>query len=169
MFIRQLTYLTALDKRRRFGCAAQSCHVSQPALSNAIRELKRELGITIIKRNRTFEGITPEGERVILWARQMLASLEGLRQEAELVRSVAPCRRNMRERASARTRSPRSMPRMSVWSGCRATRNLPCSRRPGASRQISTFRPFSTNRKALGPDNPQLSSGLVKRLDPTGR
>ena len=88
MFIRQLNYLIALDTHRHFGRAAESCHVSQPALSNAIRELEQELGITIIKRNRTFQGITPEGERVILWARQMLASLDGLRQEADLVRSV---------------------------------------------------------------------------------
>ncbi|OZI38100.1 hypothetical protein CAL29_07085 [Bordetella genomosp. 10] len=88
MFIRQLTYLIALDKHRHFGRAAESCHVSQPALSNGIRELERELGITIVKRNRTFEGITPEGERVIQWVRQVLASLEGLRQEADLVRSV---------------------------------------------------------------------------------
>ncbi|CAB3839516.1 LysR family transcriptional regulator [Achromobacter anxifer] len=88
MFIRQLSYLLALDKYRHFGRAAESCHVSQPALSNGIRELERELGITIIKRNRTFEGITPEGERVIQWVRQVVASLEGLRQEADLVRSV---------------------------------------------------------------------------------
>lgn len=88
MFIRQLSYLLALDKYRHFGRAAESCHVSQPALSNGIRELERELGITIIKRNRSFEGITPEGERVIQWVRQVVASLEGLRQEADLVRSV---------------------------------------------------------------------------------
>ena len=88
MFMRQLTYLIALDKRRHFGRAADNCHVSQPALSNAIKELERELGITVVKRNRTFEGITLEGERVILWARQILASLEALRQDAELVRSV---------------------------------------------------------------------------------
>ncbi|GGH64479.1 LysR family transcriptional regulator [Comamonas phosphati] len=88
MFIRQLHYLIALDKYRHFGRAAESCHVSQPALSNGIRELERELGITIIRRNRSFEGITPEGERVIQWVRQMLASLEGLKQEAELIRSV---------------------------------------------------------------------------------
>lgn len=88
MFMRQLTYLVALDKHRHFGRAAKSCHVSQPALSNGISELERELGITIIKRNRVFQGITSEGERVLAWARQVLASLEGLRQEAELVRSV---------------------------------------------------------------------------------
>jgi len=88
MFIRQLNYLIALDKHRHFGRAAESCHVCQPALSNGIKELERELGITIIKRNRAFEGITPEGERVITWVRQVLASMEGLRQEADLVRSV---------------------------------------------------------------------------------
>jgi len=88
MFMRQLHYLIALDKHRHFGKAAESCHVSQPALSNGIRELEDELGITIIKRNRSFQGITPEGERVIHWARQMLASLDGLRQEANLIRTV---------------------------------------------------------------------------------
>ena len=36
MFMRQLTYLIALDKHRHFGRAADSCHVSQPALSNAL-------------------------------------------------------------------------------------------------------------------------------------
>lgn len=88
MFMRQLSYLIALDKHRHFGRAAESCHVSQPALSTAISELERELGITIIRRNRAFQGITPEGERVLAWARRVLVSLEGLRQEAELVRSV---------------------------------------------------------------------------------
>lgn len=88
MFIRQLHYLIALDTHRHFRRAAESCHVSQPALSNGLRELERELGITIIRRNRSFEGITPEGERVVQWVRQMLASLEGLRQEADLIRSV---------------------------------------------------------------------------------
>ncbi len=88
MFMRQLAYLVALDKHRHFGRAADSCHVSQPALSNGISELERELGMVIVKRNRSFQGITPEGERVIAWARQVLASLDGLRQEAELVRNV---------------------------------------------------------------------------------
>ncbi|KVS36345.1 hypothetical protein WK35_03190 [Burkholderia vietnamiensis] len=88
MFIRQLNYLIALDRYRHFGRAAEACHVSQPALSNGLRELERELGITIVKRNRSFEGITPEGERVIVWVQQVLASLEGLKQEADLVRSV---------------------------------------------------------------------------------
>lgn len=88
MFMRQLVYLVALDRHRHFARAAEHCHVSQPALSAGLAELERELGITIIKRNRSFQGITPEGERVLAWAHQMLASLEGLKQEAALVRNV---------------------------------------------------------------------------------
>jgi DNA-binding transcriptional LysR family regulator len=88
MFMRQLTYLIALDKHRHFGRAAESCHVSQPALSTGISELERELGITIIKRNRSFRGVTPEGERVIAWARQMLESLQATTPNLELKGTV---------------------------------------------------------------------------------
>lgn len=88
MFMRQLVYLVALDRHRHFARAAESCHVSQPALSAGLADLERELGITIIRRNRSFQGITPEGERVLAWAHQVLASLDGLKQEAAMVREV---------------------------------------------------------------------------------
>ena len=64
MFPRQLEYLVALDRERHFGRAAAACHVSQPALSEAIRSLERELGVPLVVRGRRFEGLTPEGERV---------------------------------------------------------------------------------------------------------
>lgn len=89
MFVRQLEYLVALAEHKHFAHAAESCWVSQPALSAGIRQLENELGITIILRDRRFQGFTPEGERVLAWARQTLASLEGLRQEAALAQSVA--------------------------------------------------------------------------------
>lgn len=89
MFVRQLHYLVALAEHRHFAHAAEACWVSQPALSAGIRQLERELGIMIILRDRRFQGFTPEGERVLVWARQTLASLEGLRQEAALAQVVA--------------------------------------------------------------------------------
>lgn len=89
LFNRQLTYLVALAQHRHFGLAAESCQVTQPALSAGLRELEKELGITIIRRDRRFIGFTPEGERVLAWARQTLASMDGLRQEAELAKSAA--------------------------------------------------------------------------------
>ncbi|MFT8712857.1 LysR family transcriptional regulator [Komagataeibacter rhaeticus] len=89
MFLRQLTYLIALDRYRHFSRAAESCGVSQPALSAAIRQLESELGITIIRRTRRFNGLTDEGRRVLDWARQTLAALDGLRQEAAFAQQVA--------------------------------------------------------------------------------
>ncbi|ATA21549.1 DNA-binding transcriptional LysR family regulator [Gibbsiella quercinecans] len=89
MFLRQLHYLLALAEHQHFAQAAESCWVSQPSLSVAIRQLERELGITIIKRDRRFQGFTPEGERVLAWARQTLSSLDGLKQEAALAQAVA--------------------------------------------------------------------------------
>lgn len=89
MFLRQLTYLLALDRFHHFSRAAEACGVSQPALSAGIRQLEAELGITIIQRNRRFFGLTAEGERVLAWARQTLAALDGLRQEAALAQDMA--------------------------------------------------------------------------------
>ncbi|WP_369989550.1 LysR family transcriptional regulator [Pseudomonas xanthosomatis] len=82
MFIRQLNYLVALAREKHFGRAAQACHVSQPALSGAIRSIEEELGIVIVQRGRRFEGFTQDGERVLAWARRVLADCEGLRQDA---------------------------------------------------------------------------------------
>ncbi|MCX2561389.1 LysR substrate-binding domain-containing protein [Acetobacter farinalis] len=89
MFLRQLTYLIALDRYRHFSRAAESCGVSQPALSAGVRQLENELGITIIQRNRRFYGLTEEGKRVLLWARQTLAALDGLKQEAAFAQDIA--------------------------------------------------------------------------------
>ncbi|ACI51427.1 transcriptional regulator, LysR family [Gluconacetobacter diazotrophicus PA1 5] len=88
MFLRQLTYLIALDQFRHFSRAAESCGVSQPALSAGIRQLENELGVAIIHRNRRFHGLTDEGRRVLVWAKQTLAALDGLRQEAAFARDV---------------------------------------------------------------------------------
>jgi DNA-binding transcriptional LysR family regulator len=51
-------------------------------LSQAIRSLEEELGVAIVQRGRRFLGFTPEGERILAWARHSLAALSGLRQEA---------------------------------------------------------------------------------------
>lgn len=82
MLIRQLHYLVALARERHFGRAAEACNVSQPALSGGIRSIENELGVAIVRRGRRFEGFTPEGERVLAWARRILTDCESLRQEA---------------------------------------------------------------------------------------
>lgn len=82
MFIRQLKYLVTLAEVRHFARAAEACHVSQPALSTAIRNLEKELDLTLVRRGRRYEGLTEEGERVVGWAQHLLASYTAMRQEA---------------------------------------------------------------------------------------
>jgi DNA-binding transcriptional LysR family regulator len=88
MFIRQLEYLVTLARERHFARAAEVCHVSQPALSSAIRSLEKELGVMIVQRGRRFLGLTLEGERVLVWAQQTLASLSHMREDASLAKST---------------------------------------------------------------------------------
>ena len=59
-----LKYLLALDDHRHFGRAALACHVTQPALSNAIKALEKSFGAAIVVRGRNFAGFTAEGERI---------------------------------------------------------------------------------------------------------
>jgi DNA-binding transcriptional LysR family regulator len=81
MLLRQLEYLVALAREGHFSRAAQACHVSQPSLSAAIRKLEHELDVPIVRRGNRYDGLTPEGERVLAWAHRILAECEELRQD----------------------------------------------------------------------------------------
>jgi DNA-binding transcriptional LysR family regulator len=87
MFIRQLEYLVTLAREKHFAKAAEACHVSQPALSSAIRGLEKELGVMIVQRGRRYLGLTLEGERVLAWAQQTLSSLSHMREDASTAKS----------------------------------------------------------------------------------
>ena len=76
-----LRYLVALNEHRHFARAAQACHITQPALSNALRALEAEFGAVIVRRGRVFGGLTPEGEQVLATALSMLKAEEALRQD----------------------------------------------------------------------------------------
>ena len=75
-----LHYLVALHHHKHFGRAAKACHVTQPALSNAIRALEQDYGCTIVKRGRAFESFTPEGEQIFQTAQRVLHEQELLQQ-----------------------------------------------------------------------------------------
>ena len=80
-----LRYLAALDEHKHFGRAALACHITQPALSNALRALDEEFGTAIVKRGRSFGGFTAEGERVLASAQRMLHERELLQQDLNSV------------------------------------------------------------------------------------
>jgi DNA-binding transcriptional LysR family regulator len=78
-----MRYLVALSEHKHFGRAAQACHITQPALSNAIRALELELGATIVRRDRHFVGLTNEGERVLASSQLILREQALLMQELQ--------------------------------------------------------------------------------------
>ena len=81
MDIRQLRYLVALARERHFARAAESCGVAQPTLSAGLRHLEEDLGVLVVERGNRFKGLTPEGERVLVWAQRILADCNSLEQE----------------------------------------------------------------------------------------
>lgn len=86
MFIRQMTYLVALGREKHFGRAADICNVTQSTLSAGLKALERELDMRLVIREPRFMGFTPEGERVVEWAAQIIADYESLRQDVEVFR-----------------------------------------------------------------------------------
>ncbi len=61
MVLRQLMYVVALAREQHFARAAESCHVSQPTLSAAIRQLEEELGVLLVDRHRAWALRTSAG------------------------------------------------------------------------------------------------------------
>jgi DNA-binding transcriptional LysR family regulator len=89
MNIRHSRFLVALSREGHYGRAATSCNVTPPTLSEAIRQLERELAVPLIDRNgRRFGELTPEGGRILGWAQEILANEDALRQELGEIRGA---------------------------------------------------------------------------------
>ena len=85
--IDRLEMFIALANERHFGRAAEVCGVTQPTLSSAIRQLEDQLGVQLVFRGSRFQGLTPEGERVLERARAIVGDMRALRSEMKAVRS----------------------------------------------------------------------------------
>ncbi|MDX6280269.1 MAG: hypothetical protein QOH03_1340 [Kribbellaceae bacterium] len=76
---RQLEYLVAIAETGGITAAAARCQVSQSAVSLAIGELERALGVTLVLRgSRRGTGLTPAGQQVVADGRKVLAALSEL-------------------------------------------------------------------------------------------
>jgi DNA-binding transcriptional LysR family regulator len=82
----RLEMFIALASERHFGRAAEKCGISQPSLSAALKQLEGELGVQLVVRGSRFEGLTPEGARVLDWAKRIVADTRTLRDEMRNVR-----------------------------------------------------------------------------------
>src|SRR5450432_1069054 len=79
MVLRQLEYFIALAREKHFGRAAEACHVSQPTLSAAIRQLEEDLGAPLIERGHKFHGLTSQGRAALEHAHRILAEADIMR------------------------------------------------------------------------------------------
>lgn len=85
--IDKLEMFIALAAERHFGRAAEQVGVTQPTLSSAIRQLEDQLGVQLVFRGSRFQGLTPEGLRVLDWARRIVGDARTMREEMRAVRS----------------------------------------------------------------------------------
>lgn len=76
MTLTQLKYAVTVAGEQSMNSAAKKLFVSQPSLSNAIRELESEIGIEIFRRTNRGIVVTPEGEEFIGYARQVTEQCE---------------------------------------------------------------------------------------------
>ncbi|MBB6147424.1 DNA-binding transcriptional LysR family regulator [Silvibacterium bohemicum] len=86
MILRHLEFLTALARERHFARAAASCHVTQSTLSAGIKQMEESLGVLLVERGQRFLGLTPEGEKVLEWAKHVIVDYEGLQQSLSEMR-----------------------------------------------------------------------------------
>jgi|KBSSwiStaDraftv2_1062776.scaffolds.fasta_scaffold18502_3 DNA-binding transcriptional LysR family regulator len=84
MELRHLRYFLAVADAMSFTAAAERLHVAQPALSQQIRALERELGVTLIERGSRTRRLTEAGARFAVRARRMLLEAEDAADEMGL-------------------------------------------------------------------------------------
>ncbi|WP_050897313.1 LysR family transcriptional regulator, partial [Patulibacter medicamentivorans] len=83
MELRQLQYFAAVARHRHVTRAAEALHVTQPALSQQIRRLERELGVALLHRMPKGVEPTAAGEELLARAERILAEVAGVRAEMD--------------------------------------------------------------------------------------
>jgi DNA-binding transcriptional LysR family regulator len=84
--IDKLEYLIALAREQHFGHAAEACGVTQPTFSGGIKQLEDTLGVLLVHRGSRFHSFTPEGERVLDWARRIVSDSRAMQQEVQALK-----------------------------------------------------------------------------------
>lgn len=84
--IDKLEFFIALARAQHFGRAAADLGITQPTLSAAVKQLEDQLGVMLVKRGSRFQGLTPEGEQVLAWARRITGDARTMREEMRAAR-----------------------------------------------------------------------------------
>ena len=94
MTLTEMRYITALDKTRHFGKAADLCHVSKPTLSVAIKKVEQQIGAPLFERGASEIRTTPLGEQIVTQIKRVLD--EALRLEEIATQSRDPLKGPLR-------------------------------------------------------------------------
>lgn len=84
--IDKLEFLLALAREHHFGRAAEACGVTQPTLSAGVKQLEDSFGVLLVNRGSRFQDFTPEGERVLDWARRIVGDSRAMREEVHALK-----------------------------------------------------------------------------------
>ena len=84
--IDKLEFLLALARERHFGRAAEACGVTQPTLSAGVKQIEEQMGVLLVNRGSRFRDFTPEGEKVLDWARRIVGDERAMRAEINALR-----------------------------------------------------------------------------------
>ena len=76
MTLTQLNYIITIAETKSINKAAELLYVSQPSLTSAVRELEKELGITLFYRSGRGVTLTGDGAEFLLYARQLYSQYE---------------------------------------------------------------------------------------------
>ena len=78
MTIQQLNYVITISEKGSLNKAAEVLYVTQPSLTSAVRELEKELGITLFNRGGKGVTLTNDGAEFIQYARQVVTQYDRL-------------------------------------------------------------------------------------------
>lgn len=84
--IKQLYYFVTVSDQLSYSKAAQKLHISQPSLSNAIKNLEQEVGSPLLERNTRKMELTDAGKIFYKKAISLLSQMDMLKKEMEEVK-----------------------------------------------------------------------------------
>lgn len=90
MTLQQLRYIVKVAEKGTISEAAKELFISQPSLTNAIRELEKEMNITIFNRTNKGVVVSNEGDLFLSYARQVLEQANLLEEKFMNVGETSP-------------------------------------------------------------------------------